>query len=100
MILIDLTVAMGILDFFYDIWNWVESHYNSKCTYDIIEEIPNEFRKWRRNCQCRRNLSAKIEGHSYDTYIRQEIKNGDGERWYELTWTKYQTGPTGRDWYV
>ena len=91
---------MGIVESVYDLLHWVECHYDINCTYDKIEEIPYSMKRWRRNCQCKRQLSAKIVEKNIYMRIRQEIKYGNGERWYELTWTKYQTGPTGRDWYV
>ena len=91
---------MGIQDALYDFWNDVESHYDSSCTYDIIEIIPNNIKTWRRNCRCRRNLPAIIVVKSYDTDLRQETRYGVGGRWYELIWIKYDRGSTGHVRYV
>lgn len=90
---------MGIQDALYDAWYGVECHYDSSCTYTIIE-ISINIRKWRRNCRCRRNLAAIIVVQSYGTELRQETKHGVGGRWYELSWIEYDRGSTGHVWYV
>ena len=83
---------MGIVESVYDLLHWVECHYDINCTYDKIEEIPYGMKRWRRNCQCKRHLSAKIVEKNIYMRIRQEIKYGNGERWYELTWIQDQHG--------
>ena len=88
-------MAKGITDVVYDLLHWVECHYDINCTYDEIqedEEIPSIIKRWKRNCQCRLHLSDKIVEKSFDMRIRQEIKYGNGERWYELSWIQDQYG--------